>query len=290
VCSSSSLRDMSGEGATARPSDSRGEYYQLEHGPTVKVCVLDAVRQGLQEKGKTLTEAFAESDANGNKKLEKEEFKAMVLRLVPGLPEVDINQLMKAADRNNDGNIDLEEFCHTFKAGLGGLKVVGDFKAAAVPGRAGAAAKQTSPAEEATKDANTKTLGAANGAELPPAPVNGEVARSGRNSGDAEEEEETAAVLNEIEKSKALKSASASEGDTAKRSAAPQPHDEKGGFLGPLMSCCGLGRDDEGNAPKPAVQKAHRLDAASREGGPPPEVPATKPAAVPAPVEKATVA
>lgn len=224
------------------PSSSSGEYYQLEHGPTVKISVLERFRKGLQDSGKTLSDVFRESDANGNKNLEKDEFKVMVVKVCPDMPQSDIDSLMKAADRNKDGTIDLEEFCHTFKAGLGGNAVVGDFKAPGVPH----AAQQDNGVSNKAGDAK-----AAEGSPQ----VNGDAPPKNGVSG----AEDTEAVLTELEKSKGKSAA-----DPA---SSPKAPDEKGGFLGPLMSCCGLGRDDEGAAAPPTSHKV------PKENGPPPEKP-----------------
>merc|ERR1719375_222440 len=103
------------------------QYYQLEHGPTVKVSVLEEIGRELRDSGKTLDETFRSYDKDGSKSLSEAEFKTMVSQLCPQMKDSDTKQLFKAADRNKDKTISLEEFVQTFGKGIG-KDVIGDYK------------------------------------------------------------------------------------------------------------------------------------------------------------------
>eukprot|EP00933_Yihiella_yeosuensis_P044647 TRINITY_DN3990_c0_g1_i1.p1 TRINITY_DN3990_c0_g1~~TRINITY_DN3990_c0_g1_i1.p1 ORF type:complete len:167 (-),score=41.87 TRINITY_DN3990_c0_g1_i1:110-610(-) len=58
----------------------------------------------------TILEAFKQWDVDGDGSISKTELERVLVILNPSFTKKELNKMMKAADKNRDGNIDYEEF------------------------------------------------------------------------------------------------------------------------------------------------------------------------------------
>ena len=101
-----SWKDIGEAGYVLRPAGWKGLMNDM-------IGKLDLTNAGL-------TKMFVSLDADGSGKIDDDEMRAAILKTYgQGLPDSIVEDMMKAADTDNDGEVDLDEFMAIMRAGPG---------------------------------------------------------------------------------------------------------------------------------------------------------------------------